>query len=258
MLTSVMSPTMRRALATAFVGLAAAGVGAASASATVVHIETTAARVLPMAGHPDLPSSYGNWHDEVWFQLDGSGWRAVRTFGDDAAVQNVADARGITVRQLLTGETSFQSASEAPRNFLGRPLVDGIVVEPLTALARGELQLVGETTVRGEPAYELARPADGTANRDRWFAAKDDGALLRSQSREWIVVGDVPADDREATTKLIDSELRTIVKDVVTYERLEETRAEAAARARAQRATVARASRSAAKRSGGARGLRLR
>ena len=161
-------------------GLAVAATASPAAAATgVVHI---------------LGKNVG-YSTELWYRQDGSGWR-MRQTGFTGMTTWVANRKGITItiaKGSLGGPagTDFLSRDEllhTPRKddfpdtpslagYLTKPWTD-LVVEPMEKVKRGEMRIVGETIVKGEPAYDLVY-ADSPVG--HYFAAKDDGALLQTR-----------------------------------------------------------------------------
>jgi hypothetical protein len=144
----------------------------------VLHVVTEQIRVVSEPNMPDLPPS--GWSDEVWLDLGGSGWRAARTTGD-GGFEQIADERGI--RTYARGGLVDHDAAdgEAP-DYLMRPWLAGVVLDPVRLVREGRLEVVAEANVAGRPAYLVVVDPDPSQN-TRLYIAQDDGTLLRLTHR---------------------------------------------------------------------------
>jgi hypothetical protein len=121
----------------------------------------------------------------------------MRKTGRGGETNWLADRRGIriAVRSDVSGPagTDFVPREELVRrdeanaDYLTRPPVD-LAIDPLARVARGEMKFVRATAVNGEPAYELAYADPGHGGSGRYFAARDDGALLQARTTSGEVV----------------------------------------------------------------------
>ena len=144
----------------------------------MLHVVTEEIRVVSEPNMPDLPPA--GWSDEVWLDLGGSGWRAQRT-ARDGGFEQVADARG--TRTYARGGLVVDDPpdGEAP-DFLMRPWRAGVVLDPVSLVREGRLEVVSEAQVDGRPAYLVVVDPDPSQN-TRLYVAQDDGALLRLTHR---------------------------------------------------------------------------
>jgi hypothetical protein len=162
----------------------------------ILHVVTDEIRVVREERAPDLPPA--GWSDEIWLDLGGGGWRAHRTTRD-GGFQQIADARGVRTF-TSSGFSGLDSADGEAPDFLMRPWRARIVLDPVRLVREGRLQVVGEATVRGRPAYLVTVDPDPSPN-TRLYVARDDGDLLRLTHR------------RERAGRL-----RTIVQDYLVFE----------------------------------------
>jgi hypothetical protein len=162
----------------------------------VLHVVTDEVRFAHEDGLPDLPPA--GWSDEIWLDLGGAGWRAHRTIRDGGFLQ-VADERGVRTYTRF-GFTDYDDAEGEGRDFLMRPWRAAIVVDPVSLVREGRLQVAAETRLRGRDAYIVVvepDPSTGT----RLYVAQDDGDLLRITHR------------RERAGRI-----RTVIQDYLVYE----------------------------------------
>lgn len=200
----------------------------------VLHLRMSGDRALPEPGLPDLPDP--GIEDEIWLDLGGTGWRHVRTITTGSVkggtVEQYADERGVHLvphgdlpecagDRPRRGSACFvptQSPEDAWQDYLHKP-VSGVIAEPSELVRSGQLEIVGEETINGRPAYVVAvkrnRPAivpdtDDPRNA-RIYIAKDDGDLLRVRfrMRAGITEDETP--------------MRTFVRDYPLYEILPST-----------------------------------
>jgi hypothetical protein len=144
----------------------------------VLHVVTEEIRFVSEPNMPDLPPA--GWTDEVWLDLGGSGWRAQRT-ARDGGFEQVADARGIRTYARGGFVVNVSADGEAP-DFLMRPWRAGVVLDPVSLVREGRLEVVSEAQVDGRPAYLVVVDPDPSQN-TRLYIAQDDGALLRLTHR---------------------------------------------------------------------------
>ena len=143
--------------------------------------------------HVVTEPAFGEWHVvyEVWYNRDGSGWRMRKT-GGSGETNWVADRRGVRIGASAdsvggAAGTDFISRQElvrrdaSNRDYLTRPWVD-LAIDPWARVARGEMRVVGETTINGEAAHELLYTDPEHGGSGHYFAAKDDGALLQART----------------------------------------------------------------------------
>ncbi len=158
----------------------------------VLHVVTDEIRFVREERKPDLPP--GGWSDEIWLDLDGSGWRAHRA-ARDGGFEQAADAEG--VHTYIRG--GFRNTDRAEGDFLMRPWRNGMV-DPVRLVRRSTLHVIGVANVGGRPAHLVGVDPDPTAN-TRLYVARDDGDLLRVTHRS----------ER-------DGRMRTVVQDYLVFE----------------------------------------
>jgi hypothetical protein len=144
----------------------------------VLHVVTEEIRFVSEPNMPDLPPA--GWSDEVWLDLGGSGWRAQRTTRD-GGFEQVADARGVRTYARGGFVVNDPADGRAP-DFLMRPWRAGVVLDPVSLVRAGRLEVVAEARVDGRPAYLVVVDPDPSQN-TRLYVAQDDGALLRLTHR---------------------------------------------------------------------------
>jgi hypothetical protein len=144
----------------------------------VLHVVTEEIRVVSEPNMPDLPPA--GWSDEVWLDLGGSGWRAQRTTRD-GGFEQVADVRGTRTYARGGFVVNDPPDGEAP-DFLMRPWRAGVVLDPVSLVREGRLEVVAEAQVEGRPAYLVVVDPDPSQN-TRLYVAQDNGALLRLTHR---------------------------------------------------------------------------
>jgi hypothetical protein len=193
----------------------------------VLHLRTAPERPLPEPGLPDLPDM--GFADEVWLDLGGSGWRSVRTIyrGPDKGDtnENYADERG--VHAVRHSEHSVVPPERLKSDYLRDPWANGVIAEPLELVRNGQLEVVGDETINGTPAYVVVvkrndpkvvpETGDDLSN-VRIYIAKDDGALLRVQFRWRMGIWDPRKPDDQQSYSM-----RTVVRDYPVYEILAPT-----------------------------------
>jgi hypothetical protein len=113
-----------------------------------------------------------------------------------------------------------QTPDRLKPDYLRNPWVGNVIVDPMDLVRSGQLEVVGEETINGRPAYVVVvrrnepkvAPDTGDGISDfRLYIAKDDGDLLRVQYRTHA----------GATEK--DFPIRTFVRDYPVYEVLAPT-----------------------------------
>jgi hypothetical protein len=117
--------------------------------------------------------------DELWVSLADGSWRVrIRLYGN--YIDYTFDGRTTTVYDSRTGRTTTDTPKD-PSLLVGRPFAGSMSpsAQPLNDVAAGDLRVAGETTIDGEPVYDLV-PAKGVPAgiEIHWYVTRD-GELKR-------------------------------------------------------------------------------
>ncbi len=117
--------------------------------------------------------------DELWVSLADGSWRVrIRLYGN--YLDYAFDGRATTIFDSRTGRSTTDTPTD-PSLLVGRPFVGSLSpsAQPLNDLAAGDLRVAGETTIDGEPVYDLV-PAKGVPAgiEMHWYVTRD-GELKR-------------------------------------------------------------------------------
>ena len=134
---------------------------------------------------------------EGWYALDGSAWRTRRAWTQRDYVEQVFDGRRLRDYSSACGLLRPRLASPAPRISplpatpipvdidLQPPSPGELLVDLDRQLLHGGVRVLGQTTVGGVPAYEVAYgPGLGPLD---WhlFVSADKAALLQIEAPDW-------------------------------------------------------------------------
>ena len=161
----------------------------------VLHVVTerrTAVRVGPWSALRLPPT-----RTEGWYALDGSAWRSRLEWSRRDYVEQVFDGRRLREFSSACGlaQPGLPTISPMPAAPVPTPVdIDlhppspapgELLIELGRELGRGGVRVLGQTTVGGEPAYEVAYgPGIGVLD---WhlFVSADRAALLQIEAPEW-------------------------------------------------------------------------
>ena len=110
--------------------------------------------------------------DELWVSLADGSWRVrIRLYGN--YIDYTFDGRTTTVYDSRTGRTTTDTPKD-PSPLVGRPFTGPMSpsAQPLDDVAAGDLRVAGETTIDGEPVYDLV-PTKGVPGRHRDALVRD-------------------------------------------------------------------------------------
>lgn len=117
---------------------------------------------------------------ELWFALDGGGWRHLSTGGDWIGLETSDGPGGIksyNPRENTVWHDSPRSDEARAKDFIAKSW--SRVGNLQESLRDGTAQLSGETMIDGREAYVVTMPDSPTPT--RFYVARDDSALLRSE-----------------------------------------------------------------------------
>jgi hypothetical protein len=152
-----------------------------------------------MPAGPGLSVRLPPTRTEGWYALDGSVWRTRRAWTQRDYVEQVFDGRRLrdysSACGLLRPGLSSPAAriSPLPANSIPTPVDIDLHPPPPTSpgellvdldrqLLSGNVRVLGQTTVGGEPAYEVVY---GAGLDWRLFVSADRAALLQIEAPEW-------------------------------------------------------------------------
>ena len=117
--------------------------------------------------------------DELWVSLADGSWRVrIRLYGN--YIDYTFDGRTTTVYDSRTGRTTTDTPKD-PSALVGRPFTGSLSpsAQPLDDVAAGDLRVAGETTIGGEPVYDLVPTKGVPAGIEmHWYVTRD-GELKR-------------------------------------------------------------------------------